>query len=135
MILVDTSVLINYLKGNESIKTGIFEEILKRKLPYGISSYTYTELLQGARDESEFDALKEYLSTQTVYFLPEIIETYEEAAGLYYELRRRGITPRGTVDILIMLTALKNDLLLLHDDGDFDLFAEKIRELRVLNVL
>ena len=69
MVLVDTTVLINYLKGNENEKVKLFENVLKRRLPYGISSYTYQEILQGARDEKEYAGLKKYLSTQVIYFV------------------------------------------------------------------
>ena len=132
MVLVDTTVLINYLKGVENKKVKLFENVIKRRVPYGISSYTYLELLQGARDEKEYAELKKYLSTQLIYFPAEEAGTYEEAARLYYELRRQGVTPRSTIDVLIALTALKNKLLLLHDDRDFDMFADKISDLKIL---
>ena len=132
MILVDTTVLINYLKGVENKKVKLFENVIKRRLPYGISSYTYLELLQGARDEKEYAELKKYLSTQLIYFPAEETGTYEEAARLYYELRRQGVTPRSMIDVLIALTALNNELLLLHDDRDFDMFAGKISDLKIL---
>ena len=64
MVLVDTSVLIGFLKGQSDDKTKQFEKILSRNIPFGISAYTYQEVLQGARDEKEFEQLKSYLSTQ-----------------------------------------------------------------------
>ena len=133
MILVDTSVLIDYLKGVENQKTMVFEMVLKQKLKYGISAYTYQEILQGAKDEKEFKKLKDYLSTQIIFFLPENTVTYDKAAHLYFELRRKGITPRSTIDILIILTALENDLTLLHNDKDFDIAAAEISNIKILN--
>lgn len=49
MILVDTSVLVNFLKGhnNEAVQT--FDNILDSGIPYGINDYIYQELLQGSR--------------------------------------------------------------------------------------
>ena len=135
MVLVDTSVLIDFLRGRENKKTGLFETILERKLPYGIAVFTYQEILQGARNESEYDKLKDYLSTQTVYFLPEKVEIYTEASRLYFDLKRKGITPRSTIDILIALTAMEHTLLLLHNDRDFDRIAEKITGLKLLTRL
>ena len=135
MILVDTSVLIDFLKGKENRKTELFDTVLIRKLPYGIAAYTYQEILQGARSESEYDKLKEYLSTQTIYFLPEETTIYEEAARAYFNLRRQGITLRSTIDMLIVLIAVKNDLLLLHNDRDFDDIAMKYSELKILKHL
>jgi predicted nucleic acid-binding protein len=133
MILVDTSVLINYLRGNQDEKTLLFETVLARDIPYGISAYTYQELLQGARNTKEFSTLKDYLSTQKIYYLPQAAHTYEEAARIYFNLRRKGITPRGTVDVLIAYTAMSNNLAVLHDDRDFDAMAGVIPELKIFN--
>ena len=132
MILVDTSVLIDFLKGKENHKTEIFKNVLQRNLPYGIAAYTFQEVLQGARNEGEYEKLKEYLSTQTIYFLPEEMESYEEAAQVYLNLRRQGITPRSTIDMLIAIIAVKNDLYLLHNDRDFDVLATKFNRLKIL---
>ena len=131
MILVDTSVLIGFLKGHTDYKSQLFEEVLARDIPYGISAYTYQEVLQGARDEKEYTQLRDYLSTQTIYFLPEKAFAYEQAARLYFDLRRQGVTPRGTIDVLIALTAMANHLLLLHNDHDFDVMAEKVDALKI----
>jgi len=135
MILVDTSVIVDFLKGNENSKTEIFESILKRNMPYGIASYTVQEVLQGAKDDDEYEKLKDYLSTLSIYFLPESFETYEEAARLFFELRRQGITIRNSIDVLISLIVIKNDLYLLHNDRDFDLFASKIKGLKTMESL
>ncbi|MBS4030643.1 MAG: hypothetical protein KGZ63_04355 [Clostridiales bacterium] len=59
MVLVDTSVLIGFLKGQVDEKTELFKDVLSRDIPFGISSYTYQEVLQGARNETEFNTLKE----------------------------------------------------------------------------
>lgn len=135
MILVDTSVLIGYLKGQDDARTLLFDELQTRKIPFGISPYTLQEVLQGARNEKDYQRLREYLSTQVIYFLPEEISTYEKAARLYFDLRRKGLTPRSTIDILIALTALEHNLMLLHNDRDFDLMAEQMEELKILRIL
>ena len=132
MVLVDTSVIIDYLRGAENTKTRLFESIANQKLPYGISAFTFQEVLQGARDEREYAVLKDYLSTQRIYFIPETIETYESAAHMFFQLRRQGITPRSKIDILIVLTAINNNLYLLHNDRDFDVISERVPELRIL---
>lgn len=135
MILVDTSVLIDFLKGKTDAKTLLFEEVLTRDIPFGLSPYTFQEVLQGARNEKEYKRLHDYLSTQTIYFLPEGKSTYEKAARLYFDLRRKGITPRSTIDILIALTAIENKLMLLHNDRDFDLIAEQVETLNILKMI
>lgn len=132
MILVDTSVFINYFKGQSDKKTQLFEEILTRDITFGLSAYTFQEILQGARNEKEYDLLRNYLSTQIIYFLAEETATYEKAARLYFDLRHKGITPRSTIDVLIALTAMENNLLLLHNDHDFDVMAGQLENLNIL---
>ena len=135
MILVDTSVLIGFLKGHANEKTKLFNEVLSRDIPFGISAYTYQEVLQGAKDKKELQKLRAYLSTQFIYYLNQETSTYEKAAMLYFDLRRQGITPRSTIDILIALTAIESKLAILHNDHDFDIMANHIPELRILTTL
>ncbi|MBS3948438.1 MAG: PIN domain-containing protein, partial [Dethiobacter sp.] len=106
-----------------------------RDIPFGLSVYTYQEVLQGARDEAEFQTLKGCLSTQHIYYLEQEVATYEQAALMFFNLRRKGITTRSTLDMLIALTAIKNNLALLHNDRDFDTIAGHMPELRILNAL
>jgi len=54
---------------------------------------------------------------------------------MFFNLRRQGITVRSTIDILIALTAIKNNLLLLHNDRDFDVLASKLEVLKIFNGL
>ncbi len=135
MILVDTSVLIDFLKGQTNEKIQLFDEILSRNIDFGFSSYTFQEVLQGAQNEKEYEQLHDYLSTQIIYFLPEETATYEKAARFYFDLRRKGITPRSTIDVLIALTAIENNLLLLHNDRDFDLMAKQVETLNILKAI
>jgi len=135
VILADTSVVIDFLRGLKNEKVEIFEAVLERDIPFGLSSLTYHEVLQGARDEREFKLLKEYLGSQTIYHLPAEAEFYEKAARSYYELRRSGITIRSTIDMLIVQTALEYELILLHNDRDFDSLAQHLTDLRIVNSL
>jgi predicted nucleic acid-binding protein len=135
VVLVDTSVLIAFLKGQADEKTELFQSVLSRDIPFGISSYTYQEVLQGARNDSEFNILKEYLSTQQIFYLEQKTSTFEKAARIYFDLKRKGVTPRSTLDILIALTAIENKLALLHNDSDFDLMSNYIPELNILKSL
>lgn len=131
MILVDTSVLIDYLKGIENTKTGLFEEILDKSIPWGISALTYVELLQGVKSEREFKYLKEYLISIPLYHLNQDHDSMEKAARLYFRARKAGPTIRSTIDILIAQTAIDHDLYLLHNDSDYDMLASVIHELKI----
>lgn len=131
MILVDTSVLIGYLKGSKGEAIGRFDEILSDGTPFGINGLIFQEVLQGARDESEFETLRDYLGTMHFFELKYGAESYERAARLYFACRRAGITIRSAVDALIAETAIEHDLLLLHADVDFVNMAKAIPELRL----
>jgi len=135
VILVDTSVLVNFLKGQQGDKVALLKDAILRDIPFGFSAFTYQEVLQGARDEGELAKLTEYMSTQTIYCIPEEISVYARAARMYFDLRRKGITVRSTIDVLIAITAIDNGLYLLHDDSDFDVMARHIPELRILTTL
>jgi predicted nucleic acid-binding protein len=132
MILVDTSVLAQFLRGEENEKVSLFETLLEEGQPFGISAYTYAEVLQGARDAAEYRKLDSYLGTQTIYEPKSGTETFREAATVYYQMKRKGFALRGPVDILIALTATHNGLILLHRDKDFEHMKQAVRGLATL---
>ncbi len=135
MILVDTSVLIDYFKGQINQKTDLFELVLTQDLPFGIASFTYQEILQGTKTQKDFKKLKEYLETQRIYFPHPSLHFYTEAAKLYFDLRKQGITPRSTIDMLIVQICLEKNLALLHNDRDFDYIAPHVKKLRIMENL
>jgi predicted nucleic acid-binding protein len=120
MILVDTSVLIDYLKGIKNKATERFEEILVKKIPFGINNFIYIELLQGSKTEKDFKTLKKYLDSQVFYDLKNGRESFAEAARMYLKLRQKGSSVSSSVDCLIARVAIENDIFLLHNDSDFD---------------
>ncbi len=126
MILVDTSVLINFFKGIKTEGSRKFEAVLQRGIPFGINSFILQEVLQGAASEKEFSLLKKYLSTQRFYDLKDPVDSFINAARLYMACRKKGITIRSTIDCLIAETALEHDLLLLHSDNDYNAMARVI---------
>lgn len=103
MILVDTSVLISFLKGVNKEQVRKFEEVIQKNIPFGINYFIYQELLQGAKNEKEFALIKNYFSTQKFYDLKYGVRSYENAAKLYIKCRKKGITIRSTIDLLIIL--------------------------------
>jgi len=131
MILVDTSVLIAYLKNQNIRSVEQFEYILDKKLPYGINTFIYQEILQGAKTDKEYNLLKEYFETIPLYYLKYGKESYEQAALINVRCREKGITISSTIALLIAETAIENDLYLLHDDNDFMNMAKVIKELKL----
>ena len=131
MILVDTSVLIDYLKGRDNEGTRKFNDILDQKIDFGITNIIYLEILQGSRDENEFLKLKDYLETQRFYDVHDKKMSYEEAAKMYMKCRKKGYTIRSTVDLIICQVALDNDLYLLHNDSDYDALSKINKTLKI----
>jgi len=131
MILVDTSVLIDYFKGTNNSSVKIFDHILDKGIPYGINDFIYQEVLQGSRSKEEFQQLKDYLETIPFYYLQYGKESFEKAAYMNYLCRKSGVTIRSTIDLLIAETAIENDLFLLHNDKDFINMVEIISELKI----
>ncbi|OGP82976.1 MAG: twitching motility protein PilT [Deltaproteobacteria bacterium RBG_16_54_11] len=120
MILVDTSVWIEVLRD----KTGKVVQAFRERIGTEIcvfSRFTQLELLQGAKDEREWGRLDDYLSTQ--YYLEATEDSWREAARIYFELRRAGITLTSPVDCCIAQIALEAGALLLHQDQDFEKIA------------
>lgn len=126
MILVDTSVWINVLRD----RTGDVVEAFQKKT-HGetsvLSRFTQLELLQGAKSDKDWKQLDEYLSSQ--FYLEATERTWSDAARIFFELRRKGITMRSSIDCCIAQVALEHDALLMHKDADFERIAS-IRPLR-----
>ena len=119
MILVDTSILIDFFKGNINEGSNKFEAVLHKGIPFGINSIIFQEVLQGANSEKEYKLLKDYLAKQLFYHPKDAVESFAEAAKIYFDCRKAGITIRSTIDCIIAQTALEHDLMLLHNDRDF----------------
>lgn len=126
MILVDTSVLIDFFKGSKNEATLRFKLILEQGLNFGITSNIFQEVLQGAKSEKEYKLLRRYLETQRFFHPKDSVESFAEAARIFFQCRNRGVTIRSTIDCLIAQVALEHDLLLLHSDQDFDLISRVI---------
>ncbi len=120
MILVDTSVLVAFLRGATSEASRKLRAVLQQHVPFGINSFIFQEVLQGAKSEREYDALKRYLSSQRFYHPIDPIDSFAAAARIYFDCRRSGLTIRSTIDCVIAQTAIEHNLLLLHDDRDYE---------------
>ena len=125
MILVDTSVWIEIFRDKTGHVVKAFQEIIGSE-NYALSRFHQLELLQGARNEKEWELLDDYLTTQ--YYLEASDITWQQAARIFFELRRKGVTINSPIDCCIAQIALEWDAVLLHRDKDF----EKISRIRPL---
>ncbi|HTL89681.1 MAG TPA: PIN domain-containing protein [Leptolyngbya sp.] len=95
-----------------------------------LTRFTQLELLQGSLNEKEWTLLSTYLETQNYIELTP--DSWQEAARIFYDLRRQGLTVRSSIDCCIAQAALENSfLLLIHSDRDFETIAQ-VRSLQHL---
>lgn len=132
MYLVDTSVWIDYFREIENEATSKFESIMDRNLPFGMTGIIYQEILQGAASESDFNQFKDYLATQRFFHPRNELITYESAAKIFFLCRRKGITIRSSIDCFIAQIAIEHDLVLLHNDQDYDRIQSVVPELLLM---
>jgi predicted nucleic acid-binding protein len=132
VILVDTSVWVDYFRNRRNPAVDMLNGILDAQEPFAITGITLQELLQGAADEKEWRLLEEYLGSQRFLHPMNPMETHRRAARLFFLSRRQGTTPRSAIDCLIAQIAIEHQVPLLHKDRDYLQLARVEPELRLL---
>lgn len=117
MILVDSSVWIDHLRGHRTAATAKLE-IAARREPLLIGDLILLEVLQGARDEAHAARIERGLRQYAVAPLLDA-DLAPLAARNYRQLRSLGVTVRKTADIIIGTFCIERRHALLHDDRDF----------------
>lgn len=131
MVLVDTSVWIDFIQGRSTHAVDRLRTALDRSVEAVITPLVYQEILEGARDEKTFRDYRTYFSSQRFLHPIGPIATYERAARLYFECRRNGVTIRSGNDCVIAQIALEHGVPLLHDDRDFEQIAKLAPQLKL----
>ncbi len=124
-ILIDTSVWIDFFNGDESESVKVFTDYLERDLPIFICPVIIQEILQGIRNDAEYNQVKDYLFALNV-LNDDAIEVAIGAANIYRNLRKKGVTIRKSNDCLIAYYAIKYSLRILHKDRDFDNILNRV---------
>jgi predicted nucleic acid-binding protein len=122
MIIVDTTVWVDYLRGTRTPHADWLEAQLTRER-LGLTDLILCEVLQGITTDSQFDAVQEQLM-ELELFETGTVELAIEAALNYRRLRAAGRTVRKTIDCLIATYCLLEGYALLHNDRDYDPFEE-----------
>ena len=130
MVIVDTTVWIDYLRGVRSPQTSWLERELPRQR-LGILDLILCEILQGIRDDRQFEDTLATLLKLKVYQTGGI-EMATSAARNFQTLRRSGFTIRKTIDCWIATFCILNGHTLLHNDRDFQPF-EAVLGLKVIH--
>ena len=121
MILVDSSVWIDYFNGKRSWQTDLLDHKLSN-VPIIMGDLILTEVLQGFKSDKDYETAKNYLGKLPFRQMGGYNVAIQSAQN-YRQLRKAGVTVRKTIDILIATFCIIEGLTLLHDDRDFDPIA------------
>ncbi len=118
MILVDSSVWIDYFNGVQSSQTDWLDSSLG-STPIIIGDLVLTEVLQGFQNEKDFKIAKDLLLG--IPFMAMVGQAIALKSAMNYRyLRKKGVTVRKTIDVIIGTFCIYNQITLLHCDRDFD---------------
>lgn len=125
MILVDSSVWIDFFNGVENTETSKLDEILGLE-EVVIGDIILVEVLQGFKSDTDYKKAKSVLTTLTIYDLIGK-ELAIKSAENFRKLRKKGITIRKTADVIIATYCIENKIPLLFTDRDFTPFVKHLR--------
>jgi len=125
MILVDTSVWIDFLIGRDTLHRHTLHQLIEKEEDICITGIILTEILQGIKSNALYEVTKNYLLEFPI-IKAKGNETYIAAAEIYRKCRKEGKTIRKTVDCIIAAIAHENNLTLLHSDMDFEIIKKCI---------
>ena len=121
MILVDSSVWIDYFNGKRSWQTDLLDHMLSN-VPIIMGDLILTEVLQGFKSDKDYETAKNYLGKLPFRQMGGYNVAIQSAQN-YRKLRKAGVTVRKTIDIIIATFCIIEEFTLLHDNRDFDPIA------------
>jgi predicted nucleic acid-binding protein len=124
MILVDSSVWIDYFRGNQTPETDRLDTLLGNE-PVATGDLILAEVLQGFGNVRDLNRGMKLLTSLPIFELVGA-DIAIQAAKNFRNLRLHGITVRKTIDTLIATHCIENGLTLLYSDRDFDPFVEHL---------
>jgi len=123
MILVDSSVWIDYFNGESTWQTDLLDAYLSA-IPIIMGDLILAEVLQGFRSDKDFDTAKTFLDALPFRQMGGYQVAVQSARNCR-KLRKMGITVRKTMDVIIATFCIIEGLTLLHDDRDFEPIASR----------
>jgi len=117
MILVDTTVWIDFFTGKPTTQVDILELLISEGQDICVCGLVLTEVLQGVREEKQYKKIRTYFDD--LLFLPMTQAMHIHSAEIYRSLRKKGITIRKPIDCMIASVAIAHKVQLLHNDKDF----------------
>jgi predicted nucleic acid-binding protein len=124
MVIVDSSVWIDYFNGRDIQEVATLDRLLETEL-LGVGDLILAEVLQGFRQEKDYQTAKRLLTSLTVFEMLGA-EMAMKSADNFRDLRKKGITVRKTIDVMIATFCIENGHKLLFSDKDFAPFVEHL---------
>ena len=121
-MLFDSSVWIDFLSIRKSHQAISLQKCLSEESPLYICKPIIQEVLQGIRDDSQYNEVENLIESLDI-LSEKGTKDVIGASKIYRFLRKKGITIRKPNDCLIAWYAINHDLILVHNDRDFDLIA------------
>jgi len=122
VIVVDTTVWIDFLNGAQTSEEKHLQELIHEERSVALTDLIFCEILQGIRDDGEWTHIRTLLLHYPILRM-DTLATFEQAAQIYRKCRKRGLTIRKTIDCLIAAVCITHGLELFHKDSDFDSIA------------
>lgn len=122
-LIFDTSVWIDFLRNKSTPPSDLLTSYIEHNEQILLIPTILQEVLQGIRDDRQYQHIKEILSYFTTLQLPPV-QAAIGAAELYRALRKKGVTIRKSNDCLIAFYAIEFSTPLVHSDVDFDLISQ-----------
>jgi predicted nucleic acid-binding protein len=130
MIIVDSSVWIDYFNGKDLPEVTKLDELLETEL-LGIGDLILAEVLQGFRQDSDYRKARQLLTSLTVFEMLGA-DAAINSADNFRALRKKGLTVRKTIDVAIATFCINNGHSLLFSDRDFLPFVEHLGLVNVM---
>jgi predicted nucleic acid-binding protein len=124
MVIVDSSVWIDYFNGRDIPEVAKLDRLLETEL-LGVGDLILTEVLQGFRQDKDYQTAKRLLTSLTVFEMLGAGMAIKSADN-FRDLRKKGITVRKTIDVMIATFCIENGHELLFSDKDFTPFVEHL---------
>ena len=118
MVLIDTTVWIDFFKNTHTPQVSVLEFLLSEGEDVCTCGIVLAEVLQGVRDDRTYRKIESDFNN--LIYLPMNQNTFVKSADMYRNLRKKGISIRKSLDCMIAAVAIEHHVQLLHNDRDFD---------------
>ena len=122
MVIVDTSIWIDFLKGTDTPASSHLEQLLDNEIDLFTTGIIVQELLTGIKEKRIRNSVKKDLEG-FITVMPSL-GTHVQAAEIFDGCRKKGKTSRSTVDCLVAALAMEYDLAVLQSDRDYAFIAQ-----------